>query len=1166
MAKTQKMPSKSSRKVGVPHPDRSENPSWLTADPIEDVAAPVTTRKDLLPLLDLRWENFERLCYRLAKSQGHITKAWSYGTSGYGQLGIDILVRRKDGSFEAWQSKRHKTFGVAAVREAITVFENADWANHAKRFVLAVACGVKDPKVVDELEKARTRLLDRGIEFEPLFASELTERLVEQPEIIDDFFGRSWVQVMCAPEALASLADRFSARDMVELRSRLRAFYTAWIATVDPGLPLVGQATGDIPAPTLAQRYVLPDVLVEPSRAEHEVGSAAHKETEARQDSDDSSELIDDLYGPRPTVSHPRTRRLPIGRFLADADRALIVAEAGTGKTTLLRYLALEILADEPGIEIFRTRFAHHVPIWVPFALWARLSEGKERPPSLEDVVREFLEALNASDLAETMRRVLRTGRYVLLVDGLDETSDQSIADALIVSLSSFAERTGAAVYATSRPHGLRALAGVGGAWSRASLAPLTKEQGAHLALLWYRILEAHELGAVASKRTVEQQAGLRARSFTGALTASPGISKLAQTPLFFLSLLKLYRLGRDLPRNRFDASKEIVQQLVDHQPKRRAKDAMRLGPQQRMRQRDRVLEDFAYGLHCGDLRGSVADGALEANAVARAASIITQRTGVDVLEVAEDEARAILSFSEESAGLLVRKTPNDVGFLHRSLQEYHVGAYVVQLPLAQRLAFIGTNAGKATWKEPILYLLYLTANEHEVGQLIQAIAEAGTPDVAEDANRKALLTEAVFADFSHDIPRVRALAEALFAEAELYAPDARQRAIATATVNGLFSQSLAEMCEAKMLEWLPDFHGWRRKSAISAMRNWTGPLREESVPFLFRLLTGDQEYLQEETTSTLAEFTAGDTRIKDKLLHMMRHPRSVASLRAAVSALGLGWTNDDDVKKIAERMRHCPDISIKLDALRLRCLQEVADLTDLKIWLQVAFSEHAFRMEGLPAPEVAEYFARHHHNDLVEALEKEFLSRGYAGRPIPLLHGLLIAEPEHPFVEKCLRDELSQKYGINHIFDHSSLPLERVIWTPELLEIVTTYVQSSDNVSEHEWYRIARVLKLPSLKRRMLTSLKQGGYFTFWSSHALRQFYSEDPEVRAAFTELVDAPPEDFSVVAEDVAYLVDDYDAVRGAVLRSLRAKPRETRYLMAAIRRIGVPQDDEIGRAHV
>jgi hypothetical protein len=79
-------------------PTPVENPSWLTgasAGPAPD--PPVSTRPVELPLLRLTWENFERLCYRVAQKSGHVEKAWAYGSQGHRQLGIDVLVRTKMG-------------------------------------------------------------------------------------------------------------------------------------------------------------------------------------------------------------------------------------------------------------------------------------------------------------------------------------------------------------------------------------------------------------------------------------------------------------------------------------------------------------------------------------------------------------------------------------------------------------------------------------------------------------------------------------------------------------------------------------------------------------------------------------------------------------------------------------------------------------------------------------------------------------------------------------------------------------------------------------------------------------------------------------------------------------------------------------------------------------
>ena len=272
---------------------------------------------------------------------------------------------------------------------------------------------------------------------------------------------------------------------------RLRAFYTAWIGIVDPGLPLVGQA-GEMPAPELSQRYVLPEVILEPSVADHErisveqedlapVANDEQRNEAATYQTESEAPQARKMLRVRPTE-----RRISVGQFVAETVRAVITADAGAGKTTLLRYLALEILSDTPALGAVSERYANYVPVWVPFALWAGMSEGKVQPPPLEEAVYGFMQALNEPELAEGMRRVLRTNKFVLLVDGLDETREQSIADALIVSVTIMAEQAGVSVFATSRPHGVKALSGIGGTWGRVRLAPLSEQQRGTLALLSY--------------------------------------------------------------------------------------------------------------------------------------------------------------------------------------------------------------------------------------------------------------------------------------------------------------------------------------------------------------------------------------------------------------------------------------------------------------------------------------------------------------------------------------------------------------------------------------------------------------------------------------------------------------------------------------------------------
>src|SRR6202023_3344287 len=103
------------------------------------------------------------------------------------------------------------------------------------------ACVFESPVVIDTIEAARTALQAKNVEFEPLDASKLTERMKSEPALVDDFFGREWVEPICGPEGLELLKNRLSRFDVANVRSRLRTVYNSWISAVDPGLPIAGR-------------------------------------------------------------------------------------------------------------------------------------------------------------------------------------------------------------------------------------------------------------------------------------------------------------------------------------------------------------------------------------------------------------------------------------------------------------------------------------------------------------------------------------------------------------------------------------------------------------------------------------------------------------------------------------------------------------------------------------------------------------------------------------------------------------------------------------------------------------------------------------------------------------------------------------------------------------
>jgi len=1141
----------------------AENPSWLFDRP-EGKAPdpPAVTRGQVLPFTGIEWKDFERLCLKLAARDGTVEAAWSYGTAGQAQYGIDVLVRLKDGTYEVWQTKRYQAFSAANVEAAVGLFLEHKWAAQAKRFVLAVTCELDKRNVVEALEAARDLLADRNIVFDPRGASKLTQDLHELPDLIDDFFDRPWVERICSAEAVRSLEQRYSRFEEAALREKLRACYRSWISAVDPGWLVAGLDSQGRPRASvpITDRYVQPDVMVK-SNVEERSAAEGAKPADTFGGPVGQPAEGDPAQRRHRNVGGTQERRVGLDQYLSTKSQSLIVAEAGSGKSSLLRYIAMDMLSDEPVFQVSRGQFAGSLPVWVSFALWTRMAANQASPPPVEEVITEFLRALDETDLADALKRAVSSGKIVLLVDGLDEAQDVTVAQTLVALLTAFAERRGIPVVATSRPHGVRNIGGFGGNWDRVELAPLSDPQRYELARLWFRLLEAAETGA--SGVQVDTQARRKTDLFIQALKRNPGVTRLSQTPLFLLAFMDLHRHGQSLPRSRFAASREIVEQLMEHQPRRREVGALaRSVATTDSRLRDRIIADFAFALQSGELQGAVPDAVSEEDAVLRGTQLILSRQGDNHLERAEATSREIFSFTEERAGLLVKKTPQTVGFLHLSLQEFLAARHLRQRSLEEKIAFVSQHAARPRWREPILYLLSLLDSEHEVGQLVVAIEEAPATNRQEMAFRDELLTDAVFSDFSHDLGIVRRLAAGYFEDAELTAWGARQRRLLAAVVDGLSSESVRDVCRAKLSEWIPDRHGYYREGAIRAMPAWGDTLKPACEAVLFRCLRSENDHIWRAAAEVLPRVTGNCQRVKARLLSLAKNAPSVDTAHAAFVSLANGWHADADIGVIAAELRVAGHSGLQTEAIRVRAQRGETDKGDLDAYCGLAFDEERYG-EKIYARDLAEHFAVRHREAFTERLETKIRASHSEriSRITQMVASLILCDPDNALAHRELPRILSQDWAWRELFSNLAFPFDRITWTDELRRCVELYVASKEKYRDYELYWISKVIKLPILKEGFLKNIREGKHQAFWSSKGLAEGWGrEDADVRDTFAVLANGEPEVVAQIAEQLPLIVEDREACRDALLRCLRAPVERYDHILLGCKNLGLTEADE------
>ena len=125
--------------------------------PADGIAAylPVVTKIQVLPFGGLTWENFERLCYRMAGRSERVEYVTRYGRMGQAQQGIDLFIRLSTGKYEVWQAKRYESIAASDIRAAVTAFRGGTWKDKSEQFILAVQASIADTKVQDVNRRAK---------------------------------------------------------------------------------------------------------------------------------------------------------------------------------------------------------------------------------------------------------------------------------------------------------------------------------------------------------------------------------------------------------------------------------------------------------------------------------------------------------------------------------------------------------------------------------------------------------------------------------------------------------------------------------------------------------------------------------------------------------------------------------------------------------------------------------------------------------------------------------------------------------------------------------------------------------------------------------------------------------------------------------------------------
>lgn len=394
----------------------------------------------------------------------------------------------------------------------------------------------------------------------------------------------------------------------------------------------------------------------------------------------------------------------PVLEVCADQqlERIVLLGDPGSGKSSLLRFLALEWARDsDPN---------HRALAPVPLLIELREYHSKRRQGECSDSFLSYLHKayslhrFNQNALADLLKS--RPGRFLLLLDGLDEIFDRQEREQVISDIHRFSnEYKGVRIIVTSRVVGYEAHRLRDAEFRDFMLQDFDEEQIEEFLKLWHQI-------TFSDQEEVERKRQRLAK----AIADSRPIKLLARNPLL-LTLMAIINRHEELPKNRFELYEKAAKLLLQNwDTKRHLQDYPGLSAEIDLRAKSAILRKVALYMQTAN---------------DKAANLIEGEQLVGLLEEylhdelrfsqARAAANALVEQLRERNFILCWLGGDSYAFVHRTFLEYFCAAeYVHQfekkrsLSLDDLLAVYDAHCREDDWQE-VLRLICGQLEEHKV-------------------------------------------------------------------------------------------------------------------------------------------------------------------------------------------------------------------------------------------------------------------------------------------------------------------------------------------------------------------------------------------------------------------------------------------------------------------
>ena len=622
-------------------------------------------------------------------------------------------------------------------------------------------------------------------------------------------------------------------------------------------------------------------------------------------------------------------------------------------------------------------------------------------------------------------------------------------------------------------------------------------------------------------------------------LASSTDFQDLARVPLL-LCMLVLRRMHDGyLPTSRFKAYEQLVELLTVRHPARRRKAAEIIESSSLAMSDAETKQVLAYlAFH---MQANHADGVIDRKLAETLVRdyLKDAATGFGFPErEARRHAARLLNMGIETIGVLVDRSPTDMGFFHRIIQEYLAACYLLGLSLAEQFGVVEARGRDPQWREVLLCLFSMTPRSDDLRAFVDGI-RAKSVHPYDRVYAEELSAEVTFGAFNCPNSLANEIAQAAFEriETESWAPH-RERLLQR-VLEGLSSARLRGTIQDRIGRWFPCTLGGR-EVIFDSMADW--PSDPDVIGCLIKGMRDEEVAAQRSAGRALARLASLDEAVGDRVADLATHCGIPLARAAALTSLSLGWPGHPETSVAIESARSSPCPELRLAAITAlirrgeHTQQDFEELVRLGSWQWNV-----------------DY---HWHPDIAEALVM-----GWAGtetlKGACLRYGQILTRQSQILSDEVAILVLLKAFpGDDGVADHFAQHIRQSEHPFIMLDMVEPWKLLAASFPNHpglasavdERFQrphhlepaiaaAALVGRTVRFKQKLLSMLNTSSV-PFWASGSLLEGWGmEDPEVSGALEAVAFGEAGKASCIAVDLPEIVRDKDRCRQRLLDILR-----------------------------